>query len=162
MAESLAPDKVHELRILEHVERNPDVTQADLATQLDVAVGTVNWYVKRLIRKGYIKATQLQRRRMRYLITPKGVAERTRLAVEYVQVSMYMYRTVRQQAKALVRQAREAGFDQVRIEGDGDLADVVRLTCLEQGVEVALADFDHDGIPVIGIRGAQLALRRPE
>ena len=56
-----------ERRLLEAIEQNPDATQAGLATQLGVAVGSVNWYMKRLIRKGYVKATQLQRRRLKYL-----------------------------------------------------------------------------------------------
>ena len=109
MNKPLAPDQVHEFRILEQLEDNPDVTQTDLAVKLDVAVGTVNWYVKRLIRKGYVKASRLQRRRMSYLVTPKGIAEKTRLAVEYVQVSMNMYRGVRQSATKLLLQLQDAG-----------------------------------------------------
>ena len=65
-----------ELQILEYLERNPDTTQADLATRLGVAVGSVNWYLKRMINKGHIKVRQMQRRRLRYLITPQGVAEK--------------------------------------------------------------------------------------
>ena len=48
-----------DLQILEQVERNPDITQADLATRLGMAVGSVNWYLKRLINKGYIKVRQM-------------------------------------------------------------------------------------------------------
>ena len=65
-----------ELQILEYLERNPDTTQADLATRLGVAVGSVNWYLKRLINRGYVKVRQMQRRRLRYLVTPQGLAEK--------------------------------------------------------------------------------------
>ena len=68
------PDK-YNFQILNHIEENPDTTQADLATQLGVAVGSVNWYIKRLINKGHVKVTQMQRRRLRYLLTPQGIAE---------------------------------------------------------------------------------------
>ncbi|HXV99233.1 MAG TPA: winged helix-turn-helix transcriptional regulator, partial [Anaerolineae bacterium] len=77
--------KNYDLEILNHIEENPDTTQADLATQLGVAVGSVNWYLKRLITKGYIKVTQMQRRRLRYLLTPKGLAEKAHLTTSFMQ-----------------------------------------------------------------------------
>ena len=55
----------YDLQILNHIHENPDTTQADLATQLGVAVGIVNWYIKRLVNKGHIKVAQMQRRRLR-------------------------------------------------------------------------------------------------
>ena len=58
----------YEFQILNHIAENPDTTQSDLATQLDVAVGSVNWYIKRLVTKGYIKVKQMERRRLRYLL----------------------------------------------------------------------------------------------
>ena len=62
----------NELQILEEIERDPDVTQANLAVQLGVAVGKVNWYLKRLVSKGYVKVTHLQRRKLHYFLTPSG------------------------------------------------------------------------------------------
>ena len=158
MNKPLAPDQVHEFRILEQLEDNPNVTQTDLAVKLDVAVGTVNWYVKRLIRKGYVKSSRLQRRRMSYLVTPKGIAEKTRLAVEYIQVSMNMYRGIRQSATKLLLQLQDAGYQEVCIEGDGDLADVVRLTCLEQNIVVETRSDKAQSLPTFIVKGAQLKL----
>jgi DNA-binding MarR family transcriptional regulator len=154
MDTSLAPENLHELRILEQIERDPEATQADLAARLGVAVGTVNWYVKRLVKKGHIKVTRLQRRRLRYLITPEGIAEKTHLAMEYVQVSMGMYRATRQQA-------REAGFQRVAVTGQGDLVDVCRLTCLEQSVAVAAPGSDG-ALPVLRVSGSAVMLEMPE
>ena len=50
-----SPDPAREIHLLDQIERDPNVTQASLATQLGVAVGTVNWHLKRLIAKGYVK-----------------------------------------------------------------------------------------------------------
>ena len=63
-------DVERQLRILEALERNPETTQASLAAQLSVAVGSVNWYLKRLVRKGYVKVTRMERRRLKYCVTP--------------------------------------------------------------------------------------------
>src|SRR3972149_8122652 len=85
----------HTLKVLEHIEENPDITQADLAARVGIAIGTANWYLKRLVAKGHVKVKQLQRRRLRYIITPQGIAERSRLAVSYLEVSMRLYRDTR-------------------------------------------------------------------
>ena len=150
-----------ELQILEYLERNPDTTQADLATRLGVAVGSVNWYLKRLIGKGYVKVRQMQRRRLRYLVTPQGLAEKARLTQAYMQASLQLYRETRDRAQSLLAEVLESGYDAVRVEGDGDLADICRLTCLEQRVKMA-QDEDADHIPTLVVEGMQLSLRWPQ
>ena len=149
-----------DLRILEHIERDPNVTQAILAMHLGVAVGSVNWYLKRLINKGYIKVKRLQRKRLRYLITPKGIAEKARLTRAYMQASLRLYRETRAQVRSLLAQVVEAGYDTVRVEGDGDLADICLLTCLEQKVKVA-QDGDTTRVPTLAAEGMRLSLRWP-
>jgi len=150
----------YDLQILSHIEENPDTTQADLATQLDVAVGSVNWYIKRLVNKGYIKVTQMQRRRLRYLLTPKGIAEKTRLTKEFMQASLRWYRITRQDSKEYLDEIEEAGYEAVCIEGDGDLAEIIYLTCLEVGVEVK-EEIDP-AYPVFRFDGLEMVLDWPE
>jgi DNA-binding MarR family transcriptional regulator len=151
-------ENLHEFRILEQIEKNPDATQADLAAQMGVAIGTVNWYVKRLIAKGFVKVTHLQRRRLRYLITPNGIAEKSRLTVEYMRVSLQLYRNIREQSLAALRQVRRAGHNQIVIQGDGDAADICRLTCVEQGVAVVTEQQTTPGTPTVVIDGARVTL----
>jgi len=131
-----AHDSLHELSLLEHIEQDPDVTQADLATQLGVAVGTVNWHLKRLISKGYVKVTRAERRKLRYIITPEGLAKRALLTVDYIEQQFLLYRRVRAKVKEMLAGLKQAGYEQVRIEGEGDVADICRLTCVEQGMQV--------------------------
>jgi DNA-binding MarR family transcriptional regulator len=149
-----------ELTLLEQIEHDPDVTQASLAAQLGVAVGTVNWHIKRLVSKGYVKVKRAQRRKLRYIITPEGLAFRALLTVDYIESSMRLYRRTRQRVRDLLGQIRQAGYDQVVIDGDGDIADICRLTCLEQGVRV----FDgHENaaavhLPVLEVAGTRVFL----
>jgi DNA-binding MarR family transcriptional regulator len=147
-----------ELGLLEAIELDPDTTQASMAARLGVAVGTVNWHIKRLIEKGYVKVKRAERRKLRYIITPEGIALRARLTVAYIENSMVLYRETREQARALLRTAKEKGYTKVLIIGDGDIADVCRLTSIEQGMEV----IDDEGNPdaaVIEIRGRELRFR---
>ncbi len=152
------PDK-YDLQILSHSEENPDTTQADLATQLDVAVGSVNWYIKRLMNKGYIKVTQMQRRRLRYLLTPTGIAEKTRLTREFMQMSLHWYRVTREASKEFLDEIKQAGYDTVCIKGDGDLAEIVYLTCLEAHVKVK-EEIDCS-YPVFRVEGLKTVLDWP-
>jgi DNA-binding MarR family transcriptional regulator len=150
---------MRDLNLLEEIERNPDTTQADLATRIGVAVGTVNWHLKRLIAKGYVKVKRAERRKLRYIITPEGLALRAKLTVAYVEQSMALYRDTRDQAKSLLSELKDQGYQQVRVDGKGDIVDVCRLTCIEQGIRVL--DESDGKIPTISVSGRDLELSLP-
>lgn len=143
-----------DLDLLNQITDDPDATQASLAAQLGVAVGTVNWHLKRLIAKGYVKVKRAQRHKLKYIITPEGIALRARLTFLYIQNSFSLYRQTRSHVIELLAKVRQMGFHQIRLEGEGDVAEVCRLTCLEQGVEIVL-----DGnTPILQICGLQVNL----
>src|SRR5512144_3263829 len=144
-----------ELTLLEQVERDPDVNQSALASQLGVAVGTVNWHLKRLISKGYVKVKRAERKKLRYIITPEGIALRARLAVDYVERSFTLYRRTRQKVRERLQEVKQAGYDRVRIAGQGDVADICRLTCLEQNIAVV----NDKNVPVLQVDGYKIALK---
>lgn len=147
-------ESIRELALLETIERDPDVTQASIAIQLDVAVGTVNWHLKRLIEKGYVKIKRANRKKLRYIITPEGIALRARLTVDYVEQQFLLYRNTRQHVKEHLERVRQAGFDRLSVRGDGDVADVCRLTCMEQGMAVV----PEDNGPVLTVNGLHVQL----
>jgi DNA-binding MarR family transcriptional regulator len=168
LAETIAD---REMSLLEQIEYDPDVTQASLATQLGVAVGTVNWHIRRLVEKGYVKVKRAQRRKLRYIITPEGLAFRALLTVNYIETSMRLYRHTRQRVRELLAQVSQAGYDQVILDvegdenGDGsrsdsDIADICRLTCLEQHIRVIdpRTEGSRQGVPVLEVRGTKVYL----
>jgi len=152
-------DSARDMLLLEHIEIDPDITQASLAANLGVAVGTVNWHLKRLVAKGYVKVKRAQRRKLRYLITPQGVSLRASLAVEYVERSMRLYRKTRQHVQELLDELRAAGYQSVHIETQtesaDDITDICRLTCLEQGITILNGDTVG---PVLRLRGPKVQL----
>jgi DNA-binding MarR family transcriptional regulator len=153
-----SPDPNRELVLLEQIEQDPDVTQASLASQLGVAVGTVNWHLKRFVAKGYVKVKRAQRRKLRYIITPEGIAFRARLTINYIDQSMRLYRLVRERVREVLVTVKRGGYDSVRIQGEGDIADVCRLTCLEQGIAVV----DSPDSPVLELHGLKVVLHLSE
>ena len=151
-----APNEdIRELTLLEQVEHDPDVNQSTLASQLGVAVGTVNWHLKRLIAKGYVKVQRAERKKLRYIITPEGIALRARLTVDYIERSFELYRRTRRRVKEQVQAVRAAGYDHVQIIGEGDVADICRLTCLEHGVSVV---SDGKNVPALEVKGWKVIL----
>lgn len=153
-------DRLTELQLLEALEEKPETTQADLAARAGVAVGTVNWYLKRWSAKGYVKVKRIGRWRWRYLLTPKGMAEKAQLAAKYVEASMIIYRRTRKAAKRLLGQVRDAGYSQVYIDGRGDVADICALTCMELGLRRSTTAAA--GQPVLHIDGFEMQVLWPE
>jgi len=133
---TIPPETSRDLIILERIEKDPDATQASLASQLGVAVGTINWHLKRLVAKGYVKVRRAERRKLRYIITADGLALRARLTIDYIQNSFNLYRLVRGRALEAISEVREKGHTTIQLVGAGDVAEVCRLTCLEQGLTI--------------------------
>jgi DNA-binding MarR family transcriptional regulator len=147
-------DEIRELSLLEQIESDPNINQSTLAIQLGVAVGTVNWHLKRLIAKGAVKVSRAERKKLRYIITPEGLALRARLAIDYVERSFSVYRRTRQRVKEHVAAIRRAGHNRVRIVGSGDVADICKLTCLEQGISVV----NDKSVPALILDGYKVKL----
>lgn len=164
MITDTSPDPTREMVLLEQIEHDPDVNQATLATQLGVAVGTVNWHLKRMIEKGYVKVKKANRRKLKYIITPEGIAFRARLTIDFIEQSMLMYRNTRQRVRDLLADVKRAGFEGVRIVADADnghtndIADVCRLTCLEQNIHVVT----DKNAPVLLVNGLKVTLQMEE
>jgi len=149
-----SPTETRELHVLERIESDPDVNQATLAAQLGVAVGTANLLIKNLIDKGYVKAKRAQRKKLRYIITPQGIAHRAELTVKYIENSLQLYRRTRQRVKKLLVEVRAMGYDSVRILGDGDIGEICRLTCMEEGIRIS----SDPALPALDVRGWKVFL----
>jgi hypothetical protein len=107
-----------------------------------------------LIEKGYVKIKRAERRKLRYIITPEGIALRALLTVDYIEQQFLLYRNTRQRMREYLHQIKTAGFDTVSIRGEGDVADICRLSCLEQGV----ACTTDGNAPVLEIVGLKVVL----
>ncbi len=148
-------ENTRDLILLEQIEQNPDATQASLADNMGVAVGTINWHLKRLVNKGYVKVKRAERKKLRYIITPEGISLRARLTIDYIQNQFSLYRSTRQKVHSLLTQVRAEGDARVQLIGEGDVADVCRLTCLEQSVPIV----DDPSAPTIVIQGIKVYLK---
>jgi len=132
-----------DLLLLAELERDGTVTQRSLATKLGVALGLTNLYLKRLARKGYIKITTIPSNRIRYLLTPQGFTEKSRLTYLYMQYSLSHYRDMRTRLRETLSRATENGVKRVVIYGTGELSEMAYLSLRE--MNMTLIGFVDDG-----------------
>jgi DNA-binding MarR family transcriptional regulator len=135
-AHSMTEIKQHEYSLLNEIAQDSLVTQAGLSSRLGIAVGSVNWYIKRLLQRGWIKVSHLDRTRLKYDLTPEGMTVFTQRAVLYARDSLKVYGNFRQKAKSLVMEMKQQGISEVYIDGEDELMDILRLTCIESGIQL--------------------------
>lgn len=131
-----------DLLLLSEVERDAHVTQRSLASKLGVALGLTNLYLKRLAHKGYIKISTIPPHRIRYLLTPQGLAEKSRLTYQYMQYSIAHYRAMRTRLRCTLTDAMGEGVTRVVIYGTGELAEMAYLSLKE--MNMTLVGFIDD------------------
>ena len=131
-----------DLLLLSEVERDAHVTQRSLASKLGVALGLTNLYLKRLAHKGYIKISTIPPHRIRYLLTPQGMAEKSRLTYQYMQYSITHYRDMRTRLRGTLTDAIGDGVARVVIYGTGELAEMAYLSLKE--MNLTLVGFIDD------------------
>jgi predicted transcriptional regulator len=143
--------KQHEYDLLNEIGQDPLVTQASLSNRLGIAVGSVNWYVKRLIHRGWVKVSHLDRTRLKYDLTKEGMAVFTQRALLYARDSLKVYSNFRKKAKVLIAELQQKDIKQVYIEGENEdeTFDILRLTCIEAGIQLSEAP---DGV-IISVEG---------
>jgi DNA-binding MarR family transcriptional regulator len=129
-----------DLEILTAIEEGRPLTQRALAERLGVALGLANLYLKRLAGKGYIKVREFPRKpyvrkRLRYMLTPQGVAEKARLTYEYMGYSLRLYRRTRENLREGMAELARSGMKRVALYGVGEAAELAYLTLKESGLE---------------------------
>ena len=129
------------LHALEAIADDDLITQRALANRLGIALGLTNIYLKRLIRKGYVKCVHLQSNRLRYLLTPQGITEKTRLTYEFMQYSLDLYSQVRSHLRTMLESCALENRRRVAVYGTGEAAELTYLSIAELELEL-VAVFD--------------------
>lgn len=129
-----------DLEILTAIAEGRPLTQRALAQRLGVALGLTNLYLKRLAKKGYIKIVDFPRKpaarkRLRYLLTPKGIAEKSRITYEHMAYWASLYRRARRVLGEGLTPFITRGMKRIALYGTGEPAELAYLTLREFGLE---------------------------
>lgn len=134
---------IRTLRILEEIDKELMSSQRHLAKKLNVSLGLVNAFVRRLANQGYFKIMTIPKKRVKYILTPKGASEKARLTYEYIQHSFAFYKESRQKIQKLFLEFTKEGVDLIVLYGTTDLAEIAYISLQETPIKLAAVVDDH-------------------
>jgi EPS-associated MarR family transcriptional regulator len=93
------------LKVLRHLEENPEVSQRELAELLGVSLGKTNYCLKALINKGLVKAKNFKnnanKRAYLYILTPKGIETKTKISLQFLKRKIIEYEALNKEIQQL-------------------------------------------------------------
>lgn len=132
------------LKLLEALEARDGTTQRELARDLNISLGLVNAFMKRLARKGYFKIRTIPKKRVKYLLTPRGLREKSRLTYDYIHYSIGFYREIKGVLRGLFSRLEREGVERLALYGCEEVAELAYLF-LQNSTIVLVAVFDLTG-----------------
>ncbi len=150
-------DSSRSLQLLSEISGEEPLSQRELSRRLGIAVGLVNSYLKNLVSKGFVRVKNFPSNRYAYLLTPQGIAEKSRLAYQHLSYFTSLYTVARQDYLDLFRRLEDAGIREVAFCGVDEVAEVAYLSLQETGLKlVAVMDDTRSGeaffgVPVVSI-----------
>jgi len=142
---------IRTLKIIEEIEKDYAPSQRELASELNISLGLVNSFIKRLVKKGYFKITNIPKNRIKYILTPKGAAEKTRLTYKYIQYSYKFYKDARKKLRKQFKDLEEQGVHCIVFYGANDLAEIAYISLQETSIDIAdVVDDEKIGEKFLG------------
>jgi len=131
-------DSLRSFLLMSELEDGKLISQREIAGRLNIALGLVNSYIKTLVQKGFVTVKSYPRNRYAYLLTPKGFAEKSRLAFQHLSNFNKLYLVTRQDSLALFARLYEQGVEKVSFCGLDDLTEIFFLSLQEAGLELEI------------------------
>jgi len=161
-ADQKSLDTYKTLQLLSEIDHEREISQRELSRRLGIALGLVNSYLKNLVSKGFIRIKNFPRNRYAYLLTPTGVAEKSRLAYEHLSYFTSLYTIARQDYQQLFQELFAAGVRTVAFCGVDEVAEIAYLSIQGTGLQLCrVMDDEHAGetffgLPVLSLTDALL------
>ena len=138
--------RYRDLQILDELANNDALTQRDLSKRMGIALGLVNSYIKNLVAKGYITVKNIPSKRYAYYLTPKGFAEKSRLAYDLLSDYTRIYREAKNNYRQLFFELERAGAERIVFAGSDEVAEFAYITLQDSKLElVGVVDPDRAG-----------------
>lgn len=160
-------DSSRSLQLLSEISGEEPLSQRELSRRLGIAVGLVNSYLKNLVAKGFVRVKDFPSNRYAYLLTPQGLAEKSRLAYQHLSYFTSLYTVARQDYLDLFRNLEASGVHEVVFCGVDEVAEIAYLSLQETGLKLAAVMDDSRvgdvffGVPVVALGVGVLGVAAP-
>lgn len=144
-------DSYHSLLLLDELSKEETLSQRDLSKRMGIALGLVNSYVRNMISKGYIRVSSFPKNRYNYLLTPKGIAEKSRLTYKHLHYFTNLYTTARKDFRELFERLEKSGIKRVVFCGVDEVAEIAYLSLQETDIEL-IGVVDNDAAETLFFR----------
>jgi DNA-binding MarR family transcriptional regulator len=129
-------EDLHMLRLMGEIDRGGNHSQRELSRRLNLSLGLVNTFLKRLVNKGYFKMTTMPRNRVKYFLTPEGLARKSRLTAEYLRYSVNLYRDIKTLLLNKYQEMEQKEVRKILFLGSGEEAELAYLYLQLTSVEL--------------------------
>lgn len=150
-------DSYQSLLLLEEISKEEPLSQRELSKRLGIALGLVNSYVKNMISKGYIRVTSFPKNRYHYLLTPKGITEKSRLTYQHLHYFTNLYTIARKDYRELFDKLEKNKVRKVIFCGVDEVAEIAYLSLQETDMElVGVVDAERNAKHFFGYKVSQI------
>jgi len=125
------------LGVLSAIEEDERATQRAISQELGIALGLANAYLKRCVKKGFVKVQHIPANRYAYYLTPTGFAEKSRLTADYLSMSFNFFRSSREQCAEQFATCENRRWTRIALAGCSDLAEIFTL-CRREDSDVEI------------------------
>lgn len=145
------------LRLMTEIDRNGDHSQRELSRSLNISLGLVNTFLKRLVNKGYFKVKTMPRNRVKYFLTPEGLARKSRLTVDYLRFSMNFYKDIKNLLLKKFNEMEQEKVSSILFYGAGEVAELAYLYLQLTDIHLAgIIDEERLGQAFFGLQVTDL------
>ena len=121
--------------VIREISNNAAADQRAIAARSGISLGMTNLIIKRLTNMGYIKAKQLDKKKIQYLLTPQGFAEKARKSYAYTRRTIGLFKTTKEKIRDLILEEHRKGAVRFIIEGNSDLCDLTESAYRSLAIE---------------------------
>ena len=145
-------EDLHILRLMGEIDRDGSSSQRELSQRLNISLGLVNTFLKRLVNKGYFKVKTMPRNRLKYFLTPEGLARKSKLTAQFLRYSVNFYTDIKELVLNKYQEMEEKQVESVLFYGAGEVADLAYLYLQLTNLKLAgIIDEDRKGKNFFGV-----------
>jgi len=150
-------EEITQYNILQSLENGEQISQRQLSSQLGINVASINFAIKKLTKRGFVKMLGVNPRRMRYILTPKGITEKTQIAYKFFDRNFHFYKAVRKDVENKINSISFNDRNRIALYGVTDLMELAYLVIQDKEELDLVAIVDDEakirifGYHVIGL-----------